>query len=55
MKHSIEISTVEALLIVQLLRENELKNQTDKVMAKSLKDLIIKKVAAELSKTKKKK
>lgn len=50
MNHNIEISTVEALLIVQLLRENELENETDKAMAKRLKDTILKKVTAELSK-----
>lgn len=49
MKHSIEISTVEALLIVQLLRENALENETDKLMAQRLKDMIIEKVAVQLS------
>ena len=49
MKHNIEISTVEALLIVQLLRENSLENETDKLMAKNLKDMIIEKVASQLS------
>ena len=50
MNHNIEISTTEALLIVQLLRENDLENETDKLIAKSLKDMIIKKVTNELSK-----
>lgn len=50
MKHNIEVSTVEALLITQLLRENNLENETDKAMAKRLKDMIIKKVATELQK-----
>lgn len=48
MKHSIEISTVEALLIVQLLRENELQNETDKQIANRLKDTIIEKVTSVL-------
>lgn len=49
MKHNIEISTVEALLIVQLLRENSLENETDKEMARRLKDTIIERVAMQLS------
>lgn len=49
MKHNIEISTVEALLIVQLLHENNLSNETDKIIAKRLKDMIIKKVSSEFS------
>lgn len=49
MKHNIEISTVEALLIVQLLRENDLQNETDKLIAQRLKDMIIEKVATQLS------
>ena len=49
MKHNIEISTVEALLIVQLLRENELQNETDRLIAERLKDTIIKKVSTALS------
>ena len=49
MKHNIEISTVEALLIVQLLRENALENETDKLIAQRLKDMIIEKVATQLS------
>lgn len=48
MEHNIKISTVEALLIIQLLRENEFSNKTDKIMARSLKEMIIGKVAAEL-------
>ena len=49
MKHNIEISTVEALLIVQLLRENVLENETDRLMASRLKDVIIERVAEQLS------
>lgn len=49
MKHNIEISTVEALLIVQLLRENALENETDKLIAQRLKNMIIEKVAEQLS------
>lgn len=49
MKHNIEISTVEALLIVQLLRENALENETDKLIAQRLKNMIIEKVATQLS------
>ena len=49
MKHNIEIDTVEALLIIQLLRENSLDNDTDRLIAKRLKDTIIEKVAAKLS------
>ena len=49
MKHNIEINTVEALLIVQLLRENALENETDKLIASRLKDMIIEKVASQLS------
>ena len=49
MKHNIEISTVEALLIVQLLRENALENETDKLIAQRLKDMIIENVATQLS------
>lgn len=49
MKHNIEISTVEALLIVQLLRENSLENETDREMARRLKDTIIKRVTTQLS------
>ena len=48
MKHNIEINTVEALLIVQLLRENDLENETDRLIAKRLKDTIIEKVAMQL-------
>lgn len=49
MKHNIEISTVEALLIVQLLRENALENETDKLISQRLKDMIIEKVSNALS------
>ena len=49
MKHTIEIDTVDALLIVQLLRENNLENETDRLIAKNLKDKIIELVGRELS------
>lgn len=49
MNHKIEISTVDALLIVQLLRENQLENETDKIMAKRLKDKITSIVSKDLS------
>ena len=49
MKHMIEIDTVDALLIVQLLRENGLENETDKLIAERLKNKIIEKVGKELS------
>ena len=50
MKHTIEISTADALLIVQLLRENNLENEIDKLGAKRLKEKIIKTVSEDLSK-----
>lgn len=49
MRHTIEINTVEALLIVQLLRENNLENETDRLIAERLKDKIVKIVGKELS------
>ena len=49
MKHTIEIDTVDALLIVQLLHENYLKNETDKLIAERLRNEIIEKVGKELS------
>ena len=49
MKHNIEISTIEALLIIQLLHEDNMSNETDRLMAKRLKDMIIEKVSNELS------
>lgn len=48
MKHNIEINTVEALLIAQLLCENDLQNETDRQIASRLKDMIIEKVAIAL-------
>ena len=48
MKHTIEISTTDALLIVQLLHENYLENETDKLIAERLRNEIIEKVAKEL-------
>lgn len=49
MNHTIEINTVDALLIVQLLHNNYLKNETDKLIAERLKNEIIEKVSRELS------
>ena len=49
MKHTIEISTVDALLIAQLLRENNLENETDKEIAKNLKNMLVELVAKDLS------
>ena len=49
MKHTIEINTVEALLVVQLLRENNLESETDKLIAERLKERIVKAVSKELS------
>lgn len=48
MKHTIEISTADALLIVQLLRENQLENKTDKLVAEKLKYEIISQVNEDL-------
>jgi hypothetical protein len=50
MKHTIEISTAEALLVIQLLRENQLENETDKLVAERLKYEIISKVNEDLRK-----
>ena len=52
MKHTIEISTVDALLIVQLLHDNNLENETDKLIAERLRNKIIKEVANEPSNNK---
>ena len=52
MKHTIEISTVDALLIVQLLHDNNLENETDKLIAERLRNKIIKEVANVLSNNK---
>ena len=49
MNHKIEISTVDALLIVQLLHDNYLENDTDKLIAERLRNEIIEKVCKELS------
>ena len=49
MKHTIEISTADALLIVQLLRENQLENEKDKLVAERLKYEIICQVNKDLS------
>lgn len=48
MKHTIEIRTVDALLIVQLLHDNHLKNETDKRIAERLRTEIIEKVTEDL-------
>ena len=48
MKHTVEIDTVDALLLVQLLHENNLENETDKRIARRLKDIIIEKVCLDL-------
>ena len=54
MKHTIEISTVESLLIINLLEEPRIKvslqNENDRQMARRLKDRIRKEVMTELSK-----
>ena len=49
MKHTIEISTVDALLIVQLLHDNYLENEIDKAIAERLRNEILEKVGKELS------
>ena len=49
MKHTIEISTVDALLIIQLLHDNNLQNKTDKLIAERLRNEIIEKVGKELT------
>ena len=49
MKHTIEISTIDALLLVQLLHTNNLENETDKLMAERLKDKILEKVGKNLA------
>ncbi len=54
MKHIIEISTVESLLIINLLEEPKiqvgLQNEDDRQMARRLRNRIRKEVMAELSK-----
>jgi hypothetical protein len=54
MKHTIEISTVESLLIIDLLEEPKiqvsLQNENDRQMARRLRDRIRKEVMTELSK-----
>lgn len=49
MKHTIEISTVDALLITQLLHDNHLENEIDKSIAERLRNEILEKVGKELS------
>lgn len=49
MKHTIKISTVDALLIIQLLHDNNLQNETDKLIAARLRHQIIEKVSKELT------
>lgn len=48
MKHAIEISTVDALLVVQLLHENHFENVVDKAIAERLRNKIIEAVGNEL-------
>lgn len=54
MKHTIEISTVESLLIINLLEEPKiqvsLQDENDRQMARRLRDRIRKEVMTELSK-----
>ena len=49
MKHTIEISTVDALLIVQLLHEKYFENETDRNIAEKLRDKILTIVGNNLS------
>lgn len=49
MKHIIEISTADALLIIQLMLENNLENEIDKLCVERLKEKIIKTVSEDLS------
>ena len=48
MKHAIEISTVDALLIVQLLHYNHFENVVDKTIAERLRNKIIERVGKDL-------
>jgi DNA-directed RNA polymerase specialized sigma subunit len=48
MKHTIEINTVDALLIVQLLHDNHFENVVDKAIAERLRNEIIEKVGKDL-------
>lgn len=48
MKHTIEINTIDALLIVQLLHDNHLENEIDKLIAERLRNKIIEQVGKEL-------
>lgn len=50
MNYTIEIDTIDALLIVQLLHDNYLKNETDKLIAENLRNKIIDMVGKELTK-----
>ena len=51
MKHAIEISTVDALLIVQLLHDNHFENVVDKTIAERLRNKIIKRVGKDMYET----
>lgn len=53
MKHTIEISTIDALLIVQLLHENNMQNETDKRIAERLRENILETVGKQLCKKEK--
>lgn len=48
MEHTIKINIIDALLIVQLLHDNHLTNETDKLIAERLRNKIIEKVGREL-------
>ena len=48
MKHAIEISTVDALLIVQLLHDNHFEKVVDKTIAERLRNKIIERVGKDL-------
>ena len=50
MKHTIEINTIDALLLVQLLHDNHLENETDKLIAERLRNQIIEIVGNDLPK-----
>ena len=49
MKHIIEISTADSLLLIQLLSENNLENEIDKLAADRLKERIVQAVSKDLS------
>ena len=48
MKRTIEINTVDALLIVQLLHDNHFENVVDKTIAERLRNKIIERVGKDL-------